>query len=147
MTKKASTPTAENPTTGEAPILGDTPVVTIAGREYKLRRLGVRDTFALARIISAGARASGMTMSDNPSAEELVGLLASGLGAAEEQAIALLASLIGVTPAAFSDPDLFPMGSELEIIAALAQHQDLRAFFTRLGTLMRSVPELQTRTA
>ena len=45
----------QDPTKGDSPILDDAPTVTIAGEVYQLRRLGVRDTFAIARIVAVGA--------------------------------------------------------------------------------------------
>lgn len=145
MTQKANTATVDDPTTGEDPILGQELSVEINGTTYPLRRLGVRDTFALARIIGRGAGATGISSDAGP--DELIGLLLAGLGASEGEAIRLLASVIGVSPADFENPELFPMGSEVDIIAALAQHQDLRAFFGKLGELMAKRPEFQTRTA
>lgn len=136
-----------DPTKGDAPILDPGPIITIEGRQYTVRRLGVRDTFAIARIIAVGAAASNrqLTNAEMGDPQRIGELLLAGFIAAEKTAFELLASLIGVTPKEFEDPTHFPMGSELAIIEALAEHQDLRAFFAQAGTLMRRLPEMQTR--
>ena len=133
-----------DPTIGDSPILDDAPQVTIAGKAYQLRRLGVRDTFAIARIVAVGAAAMnrplGNSAMSDPSA--LAPLLLSGLMAAEETTMKLLASVIDVT---VPELEKMPMEAPLEIVAALAEHQDLRAFFARAGELMKRLPEMQTR--
>ena len=45
-----------DPTKGDAPILDPGPIVEIDGTTYPLRRLGVRDTLTLAKVIAIGAR-------------------------------------------------------------------------------------------
>lgn len=137
---------ASDPSTGSDPILGQELTVTIEGRTYTMRRLGIRDTFRLARIMGSGARVMGGELGEDTSPEELIALLTAGLGSSEDEAIALLASLIGVDARELTDPDAFPMGSELAIIETLVEHQDLRAFFDRLGKLVGKLPETQTRT-
>jgi len=133
-----------DPTIGDSPILDEAPTVTIAGKTYQLRRLGVRDTFAIARIFAVGAAAMnrplGNSAMSDPSA--LAPLLLSGLMAAEETTMKLLASVIDVT---VPELEKMPMEAPLEIVAALAEHQDLRAFFARAGELMKRLPETQTR--
>lgn len=133
-----------DPTIGDSPILDEAPTVTIAGQSYQLRRLGVRDTFAIARIVAVGAAAMnrplGNSAMSDPSA--LAPLLLSGLMAAEETTMKLLASVIDVT---VPELEKMPMEAPLEIVAALAEHQDLRAFFARAGELMKRLPEMQTR--
>jgi hypothetical protein len=135
---------ATDPTIGDSPILDEAPTVTIAGKAYQLRRLGVRDTFAIARIVAVGAAAMnrplGNSAMSDPSA--LAPLLLSGLMAAEETTMKLLASVIDVT---VPELEQMPMEAPLEIVAALAEHQDLRAFFARAGELMQRLPEMQTR--
>ena len=36
------------------------------------------------------------------------------------------------------DPNVFPLGSELEVVEAIVEHQDIDAFFARLRSLMGS---------
>lgn len=130
-----------DPTIGDTPILDEAPTVTIAGREYQLRRLGVRDTFAIARIVAVGAAALNRPM-DAVTGDDMAPLLLSGFMAAEETTIKLLASVISVK---VPELEAMPMEAPLEIVAALAAHQDLRAFFARAGELMKKLPEMQTR--
>lgn len=134
-------------TTGDEPITSTGPTVTINDHEYTLRRLGIKDTFAVARIVAVGAATAQqpLTNVEMSDPEKLQPLLLSGFIAAEKTAVELLASLISVSVKDFTNPDLFPMGSELQIIEALVEHQDLRAFFTSAGNLMRRLPEMQTR--
>ncbi len=130
-------------TTGMEPIVGDKPTVEIEGRKYTIRRLGIKDTFTIARILGVGVKqlgAIGVTALDAQSA--VLAMLAA-IPYAEEQILDLLADLIGVSGDDIRNPELFPLGSEIAIIEALAQHQDLRAFFTRLQGLMKANPALQ----
>lgn len=130
----------------EAPLLAEPPVITVAGREYPMRRLGVRDTFKLARILAAGAAGLGQQLERMEMTPENIGmLLIAGVPFAEKQAIEVLSSVIGVTPEEFSDPARFPMGSELEVIGGLIEHQDLKAFFRTFGRLIERAPGLASR--
>lgn len=131
-----------DPTIGDSPLLDEAPTVTIAGREYQLRRLGVRDTFAVARIVAVGAAAMNRPLGDDLDPGAIGQLLLSGFMAAEETTIKLLASVIGVT---VKDLEAMPMEAPLDIAAALAEHQDLRAFFARASELMAKLPEMRTR--
>lgn len=133
-----------DPTMGDSPILDDAPTVEIGGSTYQLRRLGVRDTFAIARIVAVGAAATNqpLTNSEMGDPDKLAGLLMAGFMAAEETVLKLLASVINVT---VKELESMPMEAPLEIAAALAEHQDLRAFFARAGELMKRLPETRTR--
>lgn len=134
----------QDPTIGDSPILDEAPTVTIAGQPYQLRRLGVRDTFAIARIVAVGAAATNqpLTNTEVSDPEKLAGLLMAGFMAAEETVLKLLASVVDVT---VPELEAMPMEAPLEIAAALAEHQDLRAFFARAGELMKRLPEMRTR--
>lgn len=133
---------SDDPTIGDSPILDSAPIVTINGAPYQLRRLGVRDTFAIARIVAVGAAATNRSLTGNLDSESLAPLLLSGFMAAEETTMKLLASVLNVT---VPELEAMPMEAPLEIVAALAEHQDLRAFFARAGELMKRLPEMQTR--
>lgn len=120
------------------PLIGDTPTVTIQGREYKMRRLGILDTFKLARIIGIGAAGLGKEVINlDMTAESAIGLLIVGFPFASKDILDLFASLLGVTPEEIKNPNLFPMGSEIEIIKALMGHIDVKAFFTKSVELMK----------
>ena len=120
------------------PLLAETPIVVINGKEYKLRRLGVGDTFKLARIISVGAAGMGKEIGNieiNP--EVVAGLLLAGFPYAERHMMELLASIVGVKYEDLIDPEKFPMGSEISIITALTEHVDVKAFFGKLTGLLK----------
>ena len=125
------------------PLIGDTPIVTIKDKEYKMRRLGIADTFKLARIIGIGAAGIGKEIvALDMTPETAIGLLIVGFPFAADQILELFASLLGVTSEEIRDPNVFPMGSEVTIIKALVEHIDARAFFTKLGELME-IPALK----
>ena len=121
------------------PLIAETPTVVINKKEYKLRRLGVGDTFKLARVISVGAAGMGKEIGNiemNP--EVVAGLLLAGFPYAERPMIELLASIIGVSYEDMKDPEKFPMGSEIAIISALTEHVDVKAFFEKLTGLLKT---------
>lgn len=120
------------------PLIGDTPTIIIKGKEYKMRRLGIVDTFTLARIIGIGAAGIGKEIVNLELTPDVaIGLLIVGFPFASKEILDLFASLLGVEPEEIRDPNLFPMGSEVEIIKALADHIDVKAFFTKSAELMK----------
>lgn len=119
------------------PLIGDTPRITIKGKEYKMRRLGMVDTFKLARIMGIGAAGIGKEITSlEITAESAIGLLIVGFPYAEDKILDLFSSLLGVSEEEIRDPDIFPIGSEIEIIKALTGHIDVKAFFTKLTGLL-----------
>lgn len=129
-------------TTGENAILATPPTVTIEGTDYRLRRLGMQDTLRIAKIVSIGANAAGMNLAsfnDGDAAAyagQVISCLVGGMPFAENQVLDLFASLLGVSGADIRNPDKFPMGSELLIGEALAQHPDITVFFAKLGGML-----------
>ncbi len=120
------------------PLIGNTPTIVINDKEYKMRRLGIVDTFALARIIGVGAAGIGKELVDLEMTPDVaIGLLIVGFPYASKEILDLFASLLGVKPEEIRNPNLFPMGSEIEIIKALADHIDVKAFFTKSAELMK----------
>lgn len=120
------------------PLIADTPTVTINKREFKMRRMGVADTFKLAKVISIGAAGMGAEIGNielNP--EVVAGLLLAGFPFAEKEILEFLASVIGVRYEDMKDPEKFPMGSEVEIISKLMEHVDMKAFFTKATGLFK----------
>src|SRR5690554_6909949 len=119
-------------TKGADAMIGEAPTVEVNGKEYQMKRLGVRHTFAFARIIASGAAYLGAevgniisNMDDEESQAQAMGqLILLGIPYSEKQAMSLLADVIGVTAEDLSDPEQFPIGSEMEIIAGLVEHQD-----------------------
>lgn len=121
------------------PLFAETPTVTINGKEFRMRRLGVGDTFKLARVISIGAAGMGAEIGNielNP--EVVAGLLLAGFPFAEDEILKLFASIIGVEFEDIKDPEKFPMGSEIEIIGAMMGHVDVKAFFTKATGLLKT---------
>jgi len=121
------------------PLIAETPVVTINGKEYKMRRMGVGDTFKLAKVISLGAAGMGKEIGNMELSAEVVGaLLLVGFPYADREIIELLASIIGVKYEDMKDPKKFPMGSEIEIITALMDHVDVKSFFGKVTGLLKT---------
>ncbi|GAH45462.1 unnamed protein product, partial [marine sediment metagenome] len=54
----------------------------------------------------------------------------------DQQILSLFADVLGVKNEEIRNPDIFPMGSEIDIIKALVEHIDVKAFFTRLTGLL-----------
>lgn len=131
---------------GAEPLLAETPSVTIQGVTYPLRHLGLADVFKLAKIVSVGATGLGMALpkfdlKDDP---EVIGktvttLLVAGLPYAEDIALDLFASIVGVKPEVIRDPEVFPMASLVDIVHSLAKHEDLLSFFGKLGLMMQGM--------
>lgn len=119
--------------------VGESPTVTIKGKEYKLRRLGVSDVFKLGRILAVGAAGMGKEIGKlemNPGV--LAGLLIVSFPYAEDQCLEFIASIINVKVENLKDPELFPVDSILDILKVLAEHEDVRAFFTKLTGLLKT---------
>ena len=142
-TKKTNKEKLEEVTTGMKPIVGDTPTVEIEGRTYKLRRLGISDTFAIARILGVGVKQLGNLGLGSLNEQAAVLAIIAAIPYAEDEILDLLADIVGVDGSDIRNPELFPLGSEIAIIEALSKHQDLQAFFTRLQGLMKANPALQ----
>lgn len=119
--------------------VGEAPTMTIKGRKYKVRRLGVSDVFKLGRILAVGAAGMGKEIGKlelNPGV--LAGLLIVSFPYAEDQCMEFIASIIGVKAEDLKDPELFPVDSILDILKVLAEHEDVKAFFTKLGMLLKT---------
>jgi len=119
--------------------VAETPTVTIKGREYKVRRLGIADIFKLGRILAVGAAGMGKEigkMELNPGM--LAGLLIVSFPYAENQCMEFIAGIIGVKVEDLKNPELFPVDSILDILKVLAEHEDVKAFFTKLGALLKT---------
>lgn len=127
-----------NDTTNDAvvdPVLYEPPTVTIAGRHYQLRRLGVRDVFQVARIISRGLTDLTRAGTVDATGATLVPLLLGALVDEEKAVMDFLAGIIGVTAKELGDPEKFPLDAIFTVIDALAEHEDLKAFFAKSTAL------------
>lgn len=128
------------------PILAEDPIITIAGAEYTVRRMGLTDVFRVARILGRGIALLGGANGEVTGAQ-IVQVLVASLSANEEEVLRLIASLISVDRKDLDDPRAFPMDSIVTVFEVLAEHQDLRAFLAKVQALTERLPEMQTRTA
>ncbi len=120
------------------PFIDEGPIVTIKGKEYKLRRLNIGDIFKLGRILGVGAAGMGKEigkMDLNPGV--LAGLLLVSFPYAEKQCLEFIASIIDVKVEDLKNPELFPVDSILDILKVLVDHEDVKAFFTKLAGLLK----------
>jgi hypothetical protein len=89
-----------DPTKGAAPLTSETPVLDIAGKEYKVRKLGLPQIGHLAHIFSAysslTSRAALLQSIDDPTV--LGSFLLDACAIAFDEVVELLASIIGIDP-------------------------------------------------
>lgn len=132
--------TEERKDTGTAALTYEPPVIEIAGVEYRLRRLGIVDTLRLAKILAAGVAGLGREIGnlDTLDPKVLGMLILAGAPFAEQQVLEFLGGIIGVSGADMKDPERFPMGSEVQIIEKLVEHEDVRCFFDRLRGIVKA---------
>ena len=119
------------------------PTLEIAGREYTVRRLGILDVMALGKIYaSCQARQAFQLKTLFDGAEISVNMLGATLISAipyEGEAICkFMASLVGVDVESFKDPNVFPLGSEIQIIDKLIEHEDVLAFLERVQGMAKN---------
>ena len=118
----------------EEAIINDGIPITIAGNEYTMRRLGLRDVFKVARILGNGVATMGGTEDDlTPTA--VMQILVASMTANEDEVLNLMADILNIERATLDDPDLFPMDSVIDIFQKLAEHQDLKAFLDKVGSM------------
>jgi hypothetical protein len=125
------------------PILDEGPIVTIAGVDYRIRRLGFRDVFKVARVLGRGLAILGDQASSLTPGQAIQVIVAS-MSQNENEVLDLAASILGVTRSDLEDTDRFPMDAIVDVASALAEHQDLRAFLAKVQALMTRLPEMQT---
>lgn len=127
------------------PVLAEAPTVTIAGKAYVMRKLGLRDVFRVSRILGRGVA---VLASDgaNLNAGQVMQVLVASLNTNEEEVLALIADVLKVSRRDLEDPDKFPMESIIDVLEALAEHQDLRSFLARVQLLVERLPEAQNQT-
>lgn len=122
------------------PITYEPPTIQVRGEEYPLQRLSVRHSLKLAKILAAGVAVGGeIPRAENMTPERLGTMLAGTLTYAEEAVLDLIASVLGVSIDDLTDPEKFPMGTELQVIETLAEHEDLRSFFASGKSLMDKI--------
>lgn len=138
----------EDPSSG-LETLAKPPEVTIGGKTYKIRRLGILDVLTVLEIIQQifdrGSkemiqRISGMDLSNE---ENFAAALFYGFPACKESLLHWLADLVGVAYEDYVDPEQFPLDAQMDILEALASHPDLASFFTRVKELAEKKGLLQ----
>lgn len=127
------------------PVLYEPPIVTIEGIEYPLRRLSMKDVFRIVPIISKGASAI-MAGNGQLTPSQILAVLMQALITSEREVTALLADLIGVTPVDLEDGERFPITAAIDIIEAVAKHEDLKAFIARVQTAAARLPGMSNQT-
>lgn len=132
-TTKSKSPTVD-------PITYEAPTIKVRGKDYPLQRLSVRHSLKLAKVLAAGVAVGGeIPRAENMTPEALGTMLAGTLSYAEGAVLDLFASILGVTVDELTDAEHFPMGTELQVIEALVEHEDLRSFFASAKSLMAKI--------
>jgi hypothetical protein len=120
------------------PILHEPTTLIIAGNEYTLRRLGLRDVFKVSRILGRGIAALGERNEQSPT--QVLEILIASLNESEDDVLKLISDLLNVPRKTLDDPALFPIDSFIDIITAIAANQDLRSFFVKVQALTSGLP-------
>ena len=112
------------------------PVLEIAGREYSVRRLGLTDIKWLAELLAGGTGYLEGLLSQkanlsNLSPEAVGSLILGYIPTAFDSIADWMASLIGMSKKDIRDPNVFPLGSEIQVVEAVVSHEDVAAFFDR----------------
>jgi hypothetical protein len=126
-------------------ILKEKPTVTINEVQYTMRRLGIKDVFAFAKILGpsihvlASSLASGNATNEETQKQSGANLIATIITLVpdlEQPLTEFVASVIGVEPSVLDDPEVFPLSSLDELYTALIAHPDLKSFRERLRPLV-----------
>ncbi|MDR9391959.1 MAG: hypothetical protein RI554_08010 [Trueperaceae bacterium] len=125
------------------PVLSENFVITVAGTEYEMRRLGLRDVFRVARILGNGVAVLG-DGTNQYTPGQVVQVLIASMTRNETEVLALLADLLDVKIDDLQDPNKFPMESIIDVFEGLSEHQDLKSFLARIAALTERLPEMQT---
>ncbi|GAF72760.1 unnamed protein product [marine sediment metagenome] len=165
---------SDKKTGGAAPLLWEPPVLVIEGKEYPLRKLGLVDIERLTGIVrkvSQSVDALGMVSFDEMTPQKGMEFLISFMPHAMDEVIRFLAGVIGLKPGipfedaetklakskaenpqdpnkgTIRDPDIFPLGSEVQLIGLLAEHRNVVDFFTNSKTLFGTLKTLLGRSS
>jgi len=155
--------TEKGKTSGAGPLTWSPPVLDIEGKEYKLRRLGLLDVQRAAKIVATVVQAGGrnaLANMGNVSTMEVGTYILDLLPLAMDEVIDWMADYLGIArgivfdkideatdnTGTIRDPDVFPLGSEIKVIEALLEHEDVQAFFGSVKRMMKH-PALQSLTA
>lgn len=118
------------------------PKLEIAGQTYSVRRLGLLDIKWLAELLAGGtgyiegllAKRGGV---EGLSPEAVGSLIIGYIPEAFDEIADWMASVIGMDKDAIRDPDQFPLGSEIQVVEAIVEHEDVTAFFDRARKLAK----------
>jgi hypothetical protein len=124
------------------PVMDAAPTVTIEGREYRMRRLGLRDVFRVSRILGRGV--SMLADAGKFTVGQIVQVLVGSITVNEDEVLDLIADVLQVERVELNDPERFPMPCVLDVLEALAKHQDLMGFIVRVQALTERLPETTT---
>ena len=147
--------TEKGKTTGAAVLTWEPPILTIEGRGFKVRRLGLLDIQRIAKIYAAGSEfvnRKALANMNTMAPEEVGTFILDFLPYAFDQVIDLFADLIGLAPGkspeklkgdedndgTIRDPNIFPLGAEVQVVEALIEHEDVMAFFDRVKAIAKS---------
>ena len=120
-------------------VLYEPPTVTIENETYPVRRLDTRDVYKLARILGRGVGVLANPEGIHPA--QVLQVLIASMTVNEDEVQKLLASLIGVP---LKEWEVMPPTAVIDVLEALAAHQNLQDFFARLERLTATLPEMQT---
>jgi len=148
-------------TKGPGPLVRVAPVLEIGDAKYPLRRLGLMDIEALTSIVVGASRYVDRKLIDGMaklSAQQIGSFVIEYLPNAFDEIVEFLATVIGLEPGysrevitrkkakgkddpnvgTIRDPNVFPLGSEVQLISLLTEHQDVLNFFDNCTVLMKS---------
>lgn len=135
----AAHPQLPSPSTvGVAP-LSAAPTLTIEGKAWQVRRLGLTDLFRVCKIFQeiftrGGAQvAMQFVRIDKNDRDQMTTLLLLGFTHVEDDLLNFAAGLVGATVEEIRDPAIFPVASSIAIMDALINHPDASLFFSQLG--------------
>ena len=146
---------------GSGPLVWVAPVLEIGDAKYPLRRLGLMDIEALTSIVVGASRYVDRRLIDGMdklTPQQIGSFVIEYLPEAFDEIVAFLATVIGLDPGVsrdvvekkhakgkddpnvgtIRDPNVFPLGSEIQLISLLAEHQDVLNFFDSFTGLMKS---------
>lgn len=117
--------------------LWEPPEIEIAGEEYQLRRLGIKDLRGLWSVIRNVADQLDLSVFEEEGEAETLGknlieqVLNVGPQAYEDLVKWLVDIVEGLDEEDMKDPSKFPVHAPFTIIEALGEHEDFDKFFTK----------------
>lgn len=127
--------------------------VQINGRTVTMRRLGLGDALALAKIVARLAPNALRPSEKNASPEDLekrqteAGMaLLMGVFDSSDEVLGVIAPVFGVTIKDLQDPEQFPLGEIPLVIQALVTHPDIAAVMKNFKLLLNA-PAFQQMTS